>query len=115
MTSNVGSTTSTKSGSNIIEFTFGKEDHEHTILALQTVVMNESKGYFQDTSDDQIIKELSKEKTFLMKGPQYLNIVRLYRIPIFATIEWIWTNNLTKHTPQNSKISLSIDAILSIQ
>ena len=29
MTSNVGSTNTTKSGSNIIEFTFRKEDQEH--------------------------------------------------------------------------------------
>ena len=39
MTSNVGYTTSTKSGSNIIKFTFGEEEHEHRPLALKKIVM----------------------------------------------------------------------------
>ena len=41
MTYNVGSTTSSKSGSNIIESTFGKEEHEHKPLAFKIVVMKE--------------------------------------------------------------------------
>ena len=56
MTSNVGSTTSTKSGSNIIEFTFGKEEHEHRLLALKLVVM----------------KELIWQKCVGNKDPQFL-------------------------------------------
>ena len=39
MASHVGSTTSTKSVSNIIKFTFGKEEHEHRPLALKKIVM----------------------------------------------------------------------------
>ena len=66
--------------------------------------MEELKGYFQDTNDDEMIKELHKTNTSMMRDLTHLNIVQLTRIPTIATINWIWTDNLTKLTPQNLKL-----------
>ena len=77
--------------------------------------MEELKGYFPNTNGVEMIRNLPKTNTPIMKDIWNLKILHLSRIPIVATIDWIWTNDLTKLIPQNCKKKLFIDVRIIIQ
>ena len=67
MTSKVGTTTHANDVINIISFTFRENSHEGRYSPLKIVGKNEFKGYFQDTNNDEIIRELSKTNASMMR------------------------------------------------
>ena len=80
MKSNVGSTTSANSGSNIIGFNFGEKEHEGRHSTLKTIVINKLKGHFKTSMND---------PQFLINGFQKMiwkQIIQFILIYYFSTL-----------------------------
>ena len=86
MTSKVGTRTHANDVINIIRFAFRENSHEGRYSPLKIVVKKEFKGYFQDTNDDEMIKEIPKMNASMqMRDTQHINSVQFTRIQIIAT------------------------------